>query len=232
MSFIVTRSVSCRPQESGGPLLLPDKNDGGCPSSDWLFENPTSFTSSSITPTSVCFATGCLLVVSGISWVSPVSMRWHTVGPSVVIAVYSKDISVLGEEFVQLLGFTSLRSGLAAAITSYNFGIVSQTRGYSTSGRASSVTGSECNRRYSLELVVATGSIQVIRGYLLAVSVQDPENGNFFGRVVLRTRFYQAIFHSEETFKSTRHQYFALCRYHLIVSHCQAGRPGPHTETP
>jgi hypothetical protein len=71
--------------------------------------------------------------------------------------------------------------------------------------------------------VVTAGSIQDPRGYLGAVSDQGPGYAEYFGRMGLRTRFHQAVFHSEGALQSSHHHFLALYRNHLIIGHYQAG---------
>jgi hypothetical protein len=62
--------------------------------------------SSSIAPASTCFARGSLLG-GMVDWsgLPRIYMVVHSVGPPVVIALHSKDVTVLSEELFQLLGF-------------------------------------------------------------------------------------------------------------------------------
>jgi hypothetical protein len=75
--------------------------------------------SSSIKPTSACFARGSLLAgLANRLVLSHIYTVVHSVGPSVVIALHCKDVPILGEELFQLSDSALLRFCLAAAATS------------------------------------------------------------------------------------------------------------------
>jgi hypothetical protein len=79
------------------------------------------------------------------------------------------------------------------------------------------------------ELLVTAGSIHDSRGYLPAVSDQGPGSVDSFRRMDLRAWFYQTIFYSERTLQFSHNYSLALCRYHLILGHYQAGSAGSCT---
>jgi hypothetical protein len=114
-----------------------------------------------------------------------------------VIALHNKDITVLGELLPNSRESASLRFGLAAAITSCNFDVVSRTYGCSIAGGVISVTDSQCQGGSFGEVLVAMGSTHDPHGYLSAVSDKGTGYVESIERMSPRTRFYQAIFHSE-----------------------------------
>lgn len=67
----------------------------------------------------------------------------HSVGPTIVIDLHSRDVSVLGEELSNPWDSASLRFVLAVAIMFFNFRVVSWICGCSTLGVATSMTGSQ-----------------------------------------------------------------------------------------
>jgi hypothetical protein len=68
--------------------------------------------------------------------------------------------------------------------------------------------------------VLEEGSFRelVTHGYLPAVSDQGRGYVESFGSFGLRTRFHQAILHSEGAHQSSHHYSLAMCGYHLILA--------------
>lgn len=155
--------------------------------------------SSSISPTSAYFAGWSLLGGWRIGRPAPLSLRWYKVCPYVVIALHNKDVSIL-DEFFQLLGFsiTQVWPGCSnhilklwgSVLDVWLFNIGLEGGGHQCDWLT------VCQWGAFHELLVTTGSFLDLCGYLSTVSDHSPGNLESFGSMDLRTRFYQAFFHS------------------------------------
>jgi hypothetical protein len=80
--------------------------------------------------------------------------------------------------------------------------------------------------------VVMARSIQNLHWFFPAVLDQGPGYLESFGWMGLRTRFFQAIFPSEEALHSSHNYSLILYKYHLIIGHYQTGRTVPRHGAP